>query len=62
MNTRPDYAISYADAATRLGCTKTTIHLMLKDGRLKRAVRPGLKKGCGVLAASVDELMKGGAK
>jgi len=62
MSTRPDFAISYAEAANRLGCTKQTIQRMLLDGRLQRAVLPGLKKGCGVVSASVEALLKGGAQ
>ena len=62
MKTRPENAISYAEAARRLGCSRPTIPLMLKDGRLRRTVLPGMKKGCGVLVDSVNALLKGGAQ
>lgn len=62
MKTRPDFAISYAEAAHRLGCTVQSIHRMIKDGRIQRAIMPGMKKGCGIVADSVNALLKGGAQ
>jgi hypothetical protein len=53
-----DRVLDVSEAATSLRQTRRTVFRLLKEGNLTRVKLPGRKRGCGILASSVSELLR----
>jgi hypothetical protein len=53
-----DRVLDVSETATSLRQTRRTVFRLLKEGNLTRVKLPGRKRGCGILASSVSELLR----
>ena len=53
-----DRVLDVGETATALRQTRRTVFRLLKQGHLARVKFPGRARGCGILASSVNELLR----